>query len=220
VLHTPGGFVSATESLINYLQKKFGTDIRVFVPQTAMSGGTIMALMAKEIWMGHHSNLGPIDPQFGSTPAVVLLDEFQRAYTEIKADPDKLAIWQPILSQISPTFLTQAKLAIDMSQQIADTALQTGMFAGDAQRVAKAKKVVDELTDVAKHKQHGRHIHYDECAKMGLNVMQLESNPALQDAVLSAHHAFYITLTNTTAAKIIQNQNGVAFVKHVPAIGP
>ena len=43
ILHTPGGDVGATESLIHYLRQKFGTNIRAIIPQLAMSGGTMMA---------------------------------------------------------------------------------------------------------------------------------------------------------------------------------
>jgi len=62
ILHTPGGNVAATESLVYYLKSLFGNDIRVFVPQIAMSAGTMISLAAKEIVMGKQSNLGPIDP--------------------------------------------------------------------------------------------------------------------------------------------------------------
>ena len=41
----------------------FGTDIRAIVPQLALSAGTMVALACKEIIMGKHSSLGPIDPQ-------------------------------------------------------------------------------------------------------------------------------------------------------------
>lgn len=37
ILHTPGGEVGATESIINYLRQIFGINIRVIVPQIAMS---------------------------------------------------------------------------------------------------------------------------------------------------------------------------------------
>ena len=43
VLHTPGGAVAATESVISYLHGCFGRDMVAFVPQLAMSGGTMMA---------------------------------------------------------------------------------------------------------------------------------------------------------------------------------
>lgn len=76
VLHIPGGDMAATESLIDHLRSMFGTDIRVIVPQIAMSGGTMIALAAKEIVMGKHSNIGPIDPQFGAIPAHAIKEEF------------------------------------------------------------------------------------------------------------------------------------------------
>ena len=52
ILHTPGGQIAAAESLVSYLKALFGKDIRVFVPQIAMSAGTMIALSSKEIIMG------------------------------------------------------------------------------------------------------------------------------------------------------------------------
>jgi ClpP class serine protease len=40
--------------------------VMVFVPQYAMSGGTLIAPRADEIEMNEHSVLGPIDPQLGA----------------------------------------------------------------------------------------------------------------------------------------------------------
>lgn len=215
LIHSPGGGVTATESIIYYLRSMFGSNIRVFVPQLAMSGGTILALCGREIWMGKHSNLGPIDPRFGNIPAVTLLDEVERAYLEIKGDPDRLRIWAPILSQITPTLLTQAKQAIDLSHVIAVKALTEGMFDGDPEGNNKAIQIAKELTNVETHKEHGRHIHAADCKRMGLVIKDLEDDDELQDAVLSVHHAFVITLANTPAVKIIENQNGSAFIKNV-----
>jgi len=52
ILHTPGGDMAATESLIDYLRAMFGRDIRAIVPQIAMSAGTMIALACREIVMG------------------------------------------------------------------------------------------------------------------------------------------------------------------------
>jgi ClpP class serine protease len=83
VLHTPGGDIAATESLVEYLRQMFGTNIRAIVPQLAMSAGTMIVLACKEILMGKHSNLGPIDPQIGIFPAQAIIEEFTRAQQEI-----------------------------------------------------------------------------------------------------------------------------------------
>ena len=64
ILHTPGGETAATESLVDYLRSIFGTDIRAVIPQIAMSAGTTIACACKEIVMGKHSSLWPIDPMF------------------------------------------------------------------------------------------------------------------------------------------------------------
>ena len=58
VLHTPGGDPTAAEAIVNYLRDKFKDDIRVIVPQLAMSAGTMIACAGKEIVMGKQSSLG------------------------------------------------------------------------------------------------------------------------------------------------------------------
>lgn len=60
LLHTPGGSVGATESIVDYLHRMFKDDIRVVVPQLAMSAGTMIACASKEIIMGKQSNLGSL----------------------------------------------------------------------------------------------------------------------------------------------------------------
>src|SRR5579875_2518168 len=79
ILHTPGGEISATESLVDYLRSMFRTDIRAIIPQLAMSAGTMIACSCKEIIMGKHSSIGPIDPQIGGRPAHGIIEEFERA---------------------------------------------------------------------------------------------------------------------------------------------
>ena len=99
ILHTPGGDIAATESIVNYLQKMYGNNIRAIIPQIAMSAGTMIACACKEIIMGKQSNIGPIDPQFWGIPCHGVLAEFRRAVEEIKKDPDSIPIWQTIVGK-------------------------------------------------------------------------------------------------------------------------
>ena len=68
ILHTPGGDIAATEALVKYLWVMFDKDIRVIVPQLAMSAGSMIACASRSIIMGKQSSLGPIDPQIGGVP--------------------------------------------------------------------------------------------------------------------------------------------------------
>jgi len=86
ILHTPGGDLAATESIVDYLFSMFDTNIRAIIPQISMSAGTMIALSCKEIMMGKQSNLGPIDPQMGGIACQAVLDEFEQAKDEIRAN--------------------------------------------------------------------------------------------------------------------------------------
>lgn len=213
VLHTPGGDLAATESLVDYLRAMFGIDIRVIVPQLAMSAGTMIACASKQIIMGKASSLGAIDPQIGGIPAHGVVEEFKRAVAEVKADPACIPIWQPIIARYSPSFIGVCEKAIDWSAQMTRTWLETAMFKSDNKRKSKINHILAELGDHAITKSHSRHISAERCKKIGLNVASLEDNQALQEAVLSVHHACMLTLASTGAVKIIENHKGVAFLK-------
>jgi membrane-bound ClpP family serine protease len=215
LLHTPGGGIAATQSIVTYLQKMFGGNIRAFVPQIAMSAGTIIACCCKEIWMGKESNLGPTDPQLAGIPAHGVVQEFKRAVREIKKDPAKIVLWQQIIGQYRPTFLGQCENALRWSNTFVEQQLKDCMFAGRADRQAKAKKVTKALSNYAANKTHDRHFDADACKKMGLTIMDLESDSTLQDLVLTVHHCYMHLMMNTFAYKIIENQNGVALIKNV-----
>jgi len=62
ILHTPGGMVLAAAQIAHALNKHPAKTVAV-VPHYAMSGGTLIALAADEIWMDSAAALGPLDPQ-------------------------------------------------------------------------------------------------------------------------------------------------------------
>ncbi|NQY82743.1 MAG: S49 family peptidase [Alphaproteobacteria bacterium] len=215
VLHLPGGTVAATETIIDYIRGMFGSDIRTIVPQISMSGGTMLACAGKEIILGKHSNLGPIDPQFGSWPAFAVLEEFERASREVIENPDKALVWRAILEKYHPTLLSQAQHAIEWSKEIVINALKDGMLKDDLNADDKAKRIVNFLLSHDLHHAHGRHLHRKELRESGLVITHLEDEQELQDIVLSVHHALMHTLTNSSAIKIIENHEGTGLFRNV-----
>lgn len=213
ILHTPGGGIAATESIVNYLHKMFKKDVRAIVPQIAMSAGTMIACSCTKILMCEHSNLGPIDPHLNGVPAKGVITEFKRALKEIKSDPTSVRTWEPILRQYRPTFLGQCEHAIKWSNQFVEDHLKAVMFKGDPQAKKKAKAITRSLLDYQRNRTHNRHFHLEDCIKMGLAVERIEDDNDLQDLVLTVHHCYMHSLMNTPAFKIIENHNGVAFVK-------
>jgi ClpP class serine protease len=218
ILHTPGGNIGSTQSVVHYLRQMFDNDIRAIIPQIAMSAGTMIACSCKEIVMGKHSNLGPIDPHLNGVPAYGVIEEFNRAMREVKEDPSRAMVWQSIMGQYRPTFLSQCENAIAWSNRFVATQLQSVMFQGTTAREKraariKASQIVKKLTDYRGNKTHNRHIHLQELSDMGLKIVRLEEDEKLQDLVLTVHHCYMHTLMNTPAYKIIENQRGAAMIK-------
>ncbi|MFN7220099.1 MAG: SDH family Clp fold serine proteinase [Burkholderiales bacterium] len=214
ILHTPGGDVSATESLIDYLHSLYNGDIRAIVPQLAMSGGTLMALSCSEIIMGRQSSLGPVDPQIGGMPAQGILEEFEQAKAEITQNSAAIPLWQPILQKYWPTLITSCQHAITLSDDLLKRFLEQCMFKNDPQplRDQKIATVAQALGKQKTSLTHNRHISVDAAIKLGLNVQRLESDQTLQELVLTLHHALTLTFQHTPAFKITENHKEVAYV--------
>lgn len=213
ILHTPGGSVAAAESFVDYLKKMFGNNIRAIVPQIAMSAGTMIACACQSIIMGKQSNLGPIDPMYNGFSSYGVIEEFERAKREVKQDPNTIPLWQTILSKYNPSFIGDCEKAIEWSNTMVTKWLSDNMLSNNPD---KAREIVEHLSNRSETLSHERHIHIEECEKLGLNIVHLEDlqkEKGLQDAVLSAHHAFMITFSSTQAIKIVENQLGRAVVK-------
>jgi len=214
ILHTEGGSMVATESIVHYLRKMFGTDIRAIIPQLAMSAGTMIACSCEEIVMGKQSNIGPIDPQYGGISCHGVIEEFETAFQSIKEDPDTAVLWKVIIGKYHPTFIGDCQKAIELSEELLDNWLSTGMFRNEKDSKKKAKKIVEYLGSHKTTKTHSRHIHIEDAKKIGLKIKSLEKDlpPEFQDILLTIHHAYMHTLANTPTLKIIENHLGNAVV--------
>ncbi len=215
ILHTPGGNIYATASIIHYLREIFGDNIRAIVPQIAMSAGTIIATSCKSIIMGKHSNLGPVDPQMNGIPAQAVKAQFEQARKDIQKDSRTIPIWQPMFSQLGVSFLTECNWAIEATKELVIDSLKRNMLKNDPDIENKAKSIAKELSDLTKNKSHERHFHADDCASIGLTIEKLEDDQILQDLVLTVHHCYMYALANLPLSKIIENQNGNVIAKQV-----
>jgi hypothetical protein len=124
-------------------------------------------------------------------------------------------VWQPILQQYTPTLLGNCKNAIDWSEQFTRDRLANNMFLdlSEAEKQQKIASVIQRLTEYDQVKLHERQINYNEAREIGLKIGLIEDDQRLQDLVLTVHHCFMHTLSNTAAIKLIENQKGAASIK-------
>lgn len=213
ILHTPGGETAATESIVDYLRSMFGDNIRAIVPHLALSAGTMIALSCRQIVMGHHSAIGPVDPQIYGMPAHGVVEEFNRARREIVENPATIPLWQPVIAKYTPTLVGECEKAIEWSNQLVRTWLSQGMFSDltPEDQEVKIDRVMRELADHAFTKSHSRHIGLKAAKDIGLSVFPLEEDQQLQEKILTVHHAYVLTASETGLVKMMENHQGVAF---------
>lgn len=210
VLHTPGGSITAAESLVYYIRTKFNSDVRVIIPQMAMSAGTMIACSAKKILMGNQSCIGPFDPFVKGVSAFAVFEEFARASKNIKKQPHNIPLWQTMIGKYPPAFLEECDKAIQLANSIVPQWLSSGMFEDldEAEKNTKIRNIMSHLNSPSTTKEHSRHIHADKADSLGLEVEMLEDDQQLQDAVLTLHHAYMATLLMTNTSKLIESHHG------------
>lgn len=219
VLHTGGGSAEATDAIVSYLRTKF-RDIRVLIPQAAMSAGTMMACSANRLVMARHSFIGPIDPQvilqtqvgIRSVAAHAILDQFEKAQTDCRDNPNNLNSWLPMLTQYGPALLVECKNQIDFGKDLVKSWLKAFMFGSDPDST-KPIEIAEYLSNHSHFKTHGKHINIETAKGIGLVIDQLEDDQTFQERLLSAFHATIITLSATPTVKLISNHEGSTFAK-------
>jgi len=220
LLHTPGGDPNAANSIVDYLRQKF-TKVEVIVPALAMSAGTMMALASDRIIMGRQSQLGPIDPQWviAGRPmsARAVVEQFERARSEILENVAAAHVWAPVLAQVGPSLLQESQNALDYAEQTVAGWLSHWMKANPddpASAEAAGKAIAHHFNDASAHKSHGRRINAEEAALVGVEIESLERSPELQEAVLTAYHLMTIIFEQSLTAKIIASGHKKHWMKN------
>jgi len=218
ILHTPGGVVAATQSLVSYLHSKF-KDIECVVPTYAMSAGTMIALSTNRIVMGRQSQLGPIDAQLqlaggNQISAGAVVAQMREAYKQIKEDVTKAHVWAPILQSLGPSLYQESQYALDFGRSMVKQWLHDRMFSGRADAAEKAEAVANYFNATDDHKLHGRRIDREEAASKDLAIEELEANQELQEAVLTSYHLMMLLFETSPATKVMFTDGGKNWVKN------
>jgi len=215
ILHTPGGDYEATKRIINYLHETYKY-IRVFIPHMALSGGTLIACGADEIYMGPYSSLGPTDPQVflgkSYVPVDAVIKEFKKAFEEVSANPQKALLWNERLNQIPFGMLNAVETMKINTLKYLKVLLKMRNCSNKSK--TQIDKIAEFLNDPSEHSSHGKGISLKKAIDIELNVKDLRKDKKLEDAVLSIYHSAIILFERTTIQKIIVNNNKRRYINH------
>ena len=208
IIQSPGGLAEATETRVDHLRSRFD-DIRVIVPGTAKSAATMLAMCADQIVMDELSELGPTDPQMfvngRYSPAGAILKQFNLAQEALKNDPSSMAAWLPVLQMYGPSLIMECQHHLDLSRNLVGTWLKQYMFKADAAHAAKADEIAAWLTEDDNFLTHNHRVSVTALREKGVNVLDMSTEPALQNAVRELYYAIMATFDGTGAFKFFEN---------------
>ena len=222
LLHTPGGLPEAAQTIVSYLRSKYA-NVHAVIPTYAMSAGTMVALGCDRIIMGRQSQLGPTDPQLivGQRPfsAHSIVSQFDQAKNQIIQNPVTAHAWAPVLRTFGPALLEEARKSLEYTRSLVENWLEQYMFRARHDSAALAMRVAAHFGGPA-HGSHGRRIGREEARQQDLDVVDLEDNQDLQEAVLTLYHLATIAFEQGPALKTVVSSNGRMWVKNLPSAGP
>jgi hypothetical protein len=169
LLHTPGGFVDSVEKCVSVL-RLLGVKYRVIIPSFAKSGGTLIALSAKEILLGVNSELGPVDAQMSTS-------EYSSVSAEYIANDES----QPkILQEIAKTNVERGKnLAEKYLQIIFAPKTSTPTPENIEKSKSEIESVLTKLSSPRGYGSHGAVIDYAEAKALNLPVVWMAPDSTL-----------------------------------------
>ena len=170
MIHTPGGSGETAEKIVEMCRNHCSGEFRVVIPNMAKSAGTLIALGADKIVMGHCSEVGPIDPQIrisvNNSPQQVSAwtfiharDELLRKFKEAIAKGENADAYLQQLATIDTVFVSHCEQLMEFAKKVGRKWITARLMARgipqpDAERSADA--VIDFLGNVEEHITHGR----------------------------------------------------------------
>jgi len=175
IVSSRGGDIAAAYFIAKLCRESTKASFEVAVPRQAKSAATLICCGADRIHMGSLSELGPIDPQFGSVPALALKHSIEHIA--------QLAAQYPAAQEIFSTYLSRNLdiQALGYYERVAASAAQYAeRLLMSRSHVATAADSASEIANrlVYTYKDHGFAIDWREAAEIfGSSVIQFNSLP-------------------------------------------
>lgn len=208
-INSPGGDGLAAERIIRICRSYSGTgEYWAVVPGKAKSAATMACFGASKIFMTPTSELGPVDPQLllrggGRMSAFNVVQSYEDLFGRATRAKGNLEPYLQQLQKYDARQIQEFKAQLDLAEDIAVRALQTGMMKGKSK--AEIRKKIKTFLTPEQTKTHGRPIYRDEARTCGLAIEDAEP----KDKPWPKCYELYIRTNNyvlTQASKCIESE--------------
>ncbi|MGX4989570.1 SDH family Clp fold serine proteinase [Enterobacter kobei] len=198
ILSTGGGSVESVEKMVE-ITRHFYKEVYFFVPDYAMSAGTIWCMSGDRIYMDYASSLGPIDPQVQSSegkwvPALGYLDKVEEIINKSRLGQVTQAELM-MLNNLDLAQLRRYEQARELSKDLLKKWLveykfrnwdikettQTPVTPED--KINRAEEIAIALSDNRKWHSHGRSIGIGTLRDLNLQIEDYTHNSQLTEDI-------------------------------------
>ncbi len=212
ILNTVGGVVEIVERMVDVLRQKY-KEVDFYVPDVALSAGTIFVMSGDAIHMNYFSRLGPIDPQFERegklVPAVSYLAQFNR-FVEKSRNGTLTDAELSLLMKLDLAELHQYEQARNLAVTLLKKWLTTYKFKNwrvtesrkktvtDKMKKERAEEIATALSDNERWHSHARGISMETLRdELKLQIDDFDRDPELSGMLLSYFSLFADYVMNT-----------------------
>ena len=217
VLETSGGSVEVVERIVTVFRKHYQF-VEFYVPNFALSAGTVLVMSGDAIHMDYYSVLGPIDPQKlrGETyvPALGYLEQYQRLLEKSEKGELTTAELTFLLEKFDPAELYQYEQERELSISFLKDWLVKYKFkdwattetrslpVDDKMREDRAEQIAMKLNETKEWHTHGRGISIDILTReLDLKIDDFGE----KESVAAALRAYYKLLMDYTRKRDHRN---------------
>ena len=214
-IESPGGDIAAAQRIVEILRSKF-KNIRFFIPGSAYSAATMIALSGDEILMDQRGVLGPIDPQINGIPARSILNGFDDVQKKLKENgPKALPAYLPLIQKYDLHILEICKDVEMRAKQVVEDWLKRYMFKNENESDKKVTQITSFFSDYNIHRSHSRPIFFREAKEIGLKVSLFQED--ISNDVWDMFLCFRAMHDLTNYVKLFENSSGINWGKqHMP----
>lgn len=173
-LETSGGYIEIAQRIATILRKHYRV-VEFYIPNAAMSAGTVLVMSGNAIHMDYFSTLGPIDPQLpkpdgSSVPALGYLKKFEELMEKANDGELNTAETTYLCTKFDPAMLYQYEHARQLSVYLIGEWLAKYKFKNWkktktkrktvtwAMKKARAQKIAETLNETDIWHSHGHGI--------------------------------------------------------------
>ena len=211
-LTTSGGYLEVVQRMVDTLRYHYDV-VDFYIPDYALSAGTVLAMSGDSIHMNYYSRLGPIDPQVQSSggravSALGYIKKWERLLEKANTNTISLAEIQLMIEGFDQAELYHYEQARELSVSLIEEWLARYKFKNWEKTVTQGKKVTEKirrtrakeiaqkLNDTDTWHIHSRGISMEQLRRdLKLLIDDFDDIPELSSAIRS-YHSLLIDYSN------------------------